>query len=492
MDHRQSRYNLWPLMTMAGLAVAGLAFRWASASSPDLPNLWPILAACVALLMPIGLALLASGGLPDQRAALTALMGVFALGMGSIGYLLTGFAFEFGGVGLVSSLPGVNKLIWEWSFLDKDWGLGWGMLGLRGFALSAEAAQPQGYALFFSQLAPLAVAVLLPLLALRGRARAAVLIVTIAIVSMVIYPVVGNWVWGGGWLANLGVNMGLGHGFVDFAGSGTIHLVGASAALAGLLVFRASRHSGSSSSIIRMPPVHLPLLAILGSFLALVGWIGLALSNPLLVGADVAWSIVAVNLVLAAAGGSLMSFLYSWFTTGTGNVFMTIRGLICGLVAISAACPFVPAWAALLIGAVAGLLLPPMAYVFIHLFKLADTSLILPMHGLSAVWGIIAVGIFADGQYGVGWNGVGLGTYLGVSTQGVTGYLASPGLQADFPQQLYAQIIGLLAIALFSFLVAWLTFKVMSMIVAAWEGAGLELGNPAEAEGPLAATAINC
>ena len=186
-----------------------------------------------------------------------------------------------------------------------------------------------------------------------------------------------------------------------------------------------------------------------------------------------------------------MSFLYSWFATGTSNVFMTVRGAICGLVAISAACAFVPAWAALFIGAFAGLLLPPMAYVFIHLLKLADTSLILPMHGLGAVWGLIALGIFADGQYGVGWNGVGLGASVGVSAQGVTGYLAAPGLQADFPQQLYAQLIGLVAIAVFSFLAGFVAFKVMSMIIAAWEGAGLELGNPVEAEGPLAATATN-
>ena len=109
MKHRQSRCTLWPVIALAGLAGTGLGFRWASTASPDLPNLWPILAGSLALLLPIGLALLASGGLPDQRAVTAAMLGVLALGVGSIGYLLTGFAFEFGGVGLVSSLPGLDK-----------------------------------------------------------------------------------------------------------------------------------------------------------------------------------------------------------------------------------------------------------------------------------------------------------------------------------------------------------------------------------------------
>jgi len=315
-----------------------------------------------------------------------------------------------------------------------------------------------------SQIAPLAVAVLLPLLALRGRVRAVVLIVGSLLTAMVLYPLVGNWVWGGGWLANLGVNMGLGHGFVDFAGGGTAHLLGAAVALAALLAFPAPRRGPAADEPPQMPAIHLPVLAVLGAMLALVGWIGLPFVNPLLAEAHIAWPLVVVNLLMAAAGKAVLALAYSWFTTGVANVFMTSRGLVCGLVAISAACPFVPAWAALLIGAFAGLLLPLMSYVFTYVFRLADDSLVLPTHGVSAIWGLLAVGLFADGRYGRGWNGVGLGQYLSATGQGVTGLLTPAGVPSDFPQQFYSQIIGLVAIGLFAFFVAWAVFKVLYLL----------------------------
>jgi len=225
-----------------------------------------------------------------------------------------------------------------------------------------------------------------------------------------------------------------------------------------------------------MPAIHLPVLAVLGAMLALVGWIGLPFVNPLLAEAHIAWPLVVVNLLMAAAGGAVLALAYSWFTTGVANVFMTSRGLVCGLVAISAACPFVPAWAALLIGAFAGLLLPLMSYVFTYVFRLTDDSLVLPAHGVSAIWGLLAVGLFADGRYGRGWNGVGLGQYLSATGQGVTGLLTPAGVPSDFPQQLYSQIIGLAAIGLFAFLVAWAVFKVLYLLGG--------LGDRAEDQGP--------
>jgi len=447
---------------MVLMAFGQVAFRWSSDPSEPAALSWTIFAACLALLVPIGLALLSAGGWFDYRSAEVALLCLVGLALAVVGYFLTGFAFQFGGVGLVSSSPDLHGLFWEWSFLDISWGLGWGMVGLRGFALGGEAANPTAYMLFISQIAPLSVAVLLPLLALRGRVKAVVLVVSSLLNAMVLYPVVGNWVWGGGWLANLGVNLGLGHGFVDFAGAGTVHLLGAVAALAALAVFPAPREQPALDDLPQMPPLHLPVLAVLGSALALVGWIGLPFVNPLLGEAHLAWSVVVVNLLMSAAGGAMLALSYSWFTTGVANVFMTCRGLVCGLVAISAAAPFVSAWAALLIGAFAGLLLPLMSYLFTYVFRLADDSLVLPVYGVSATWGLLAVGLFADGRYGRGWNGVGLEQYLNTVGQGVTGLLTPASVRPDFPQQFYAQLIGLLAIGLFTFAVAWLTFKILS------------------------------
>jgi hypothetical protein len=236
MSGKCSNRNRWCLAVVMLFMFFTMASRWPSSPSLDPLVAWSLLAACVAMWVPMGLALLASGGLTEQRAALTALMALAALTVASIGYLSTGFAFQFGGLGLINRSPDLSQLIWEWSPFDKDWGLGWGVIGLRGFFLGADASHPQSYALFLSQLAPLSVAVLLPLLALRGRVKPLVLVVGAALLSMVVYPIVGNWVWGGGWLANLGLNLGLGHGFVDFSGAGTTHLIGATTALAGLLV----------------------------------------------------------------------------------------------------------------------------------------------------------------------------------------------------------------------------------------------------------------
>jgi Amt family ammonium transporter len=456
---------------------------------------WLILAGCLAFLVPIGLTLMASGAASEDRAANVALTSLAAIGLGVLGYFACGFAFQFGGIGLFSELPGVEDLIWEWSFLDVGWGPGWGMLGLKGFFLGGEADNPAAYALFFSQLALVTTAVLIPALSLRGRVKAIVIVLGALLLSAAIYPILGNWIWGGGWLAHLGSNLELGHGFVDFAGAGLVNLVGGTAALAGILVFKLQRGEKrpspeavsplsaralsvppSEREVAEMPPVHLPLLAILGSLLLVVGWLGWALASPLNALTDISPAVVAVNLLLAAAGGTLVATLYSWFTTGRADVLMATRGLAIGLVSISAAVSFVPPWAALLTGAVAGLLLPLTIYLLGYLLRLDDSTAAVSMHGLGGLLGLLALGFFADGRYGAGWNGIGATEYLGVLGQGVSGYFTARGFQPDWPSQLYAQLVGLGAIFVLTFVLTWLLFQVLRGLIQAWEGTGLELG----------------
>jgi Amt family ammonium transporter len=456
---------------------------------------WLILAGCLAFLVPIGLTLMASGAASEDRAANVALTSLAAIGLGVLGYFACGFAFQFGGIGLFSELPGVEDLIWEWSFLDVGWGPGWGMLGLKGFFLGGEADNPAAYALFFSQLALVTTAVLIPALSLRGRVKAIVIVLGALLLSAAIYPILGNWIWGGGWLAHLGSNLELGHGFVDFAGAGLVNLVGGTAALAGILVFKLQRGEKrpspeavsplsaralsvppSEREVAEMPPVHLPLLAILGSLLLVVGWLGWALASPLNALTDISPAVVAVNLLLAAAGGTLVATLYSWFTTGRADVLMATRGLAIGLVSISAAVSFVPPWAALLTGAVAGLLLPLTIYLLDYLLRLDDSTAAVSMHGLGGLLGLLALGFFADGRYGAGWNGIGATEYLGVLGQGVSGYFTARGFQPDWPSQLYAQLVGLGAIFVLTFVLTWLLFQVLRGLIQAWEGTGLELG----------------
>ncbi len=444
--------------------IGGLALN--STQTPEATLAWPLLAGCLAFLIPAGLILLASGGMPEEKAVPTAMMGLAATGLALAGYLACGFALQFGGIGLVSDLPGLGGLIWEWSPLDATWGTGWGTLGLKGFFLQKGADTPMAYALFFSQLPLVITASLIPLLTLRKRARPFALVPAVLLIAAVVYPVIGNWVWGGGWLANLGLNLELGHGFVDFAGSGLVHLLGGVAALGGILAF--GLRSEETKQPAQMPPVHLPLLAILGSLLLLIGWLGLVFSNPLYTSNEgLPSSLLAVNVVLAASGSLLVAMLYTWFTTGGADVLMAARGLAAGLIAISAACPFVPPWAALIIGAVAGLLLPLGIYLVEYLLRLDDPAAAIATHGLSGLWGLLAVAIFADGIYGAGWNGVGAEEYLGIAGQGVSGLLVASGFQLDWPNQLYAQLTGIGTIAILAFTLTWLFFKMLDVLIKA-------------------------
>ena len=437
---------------------------FAQASEADLA--WPLLAGCLAFLIPAGFTLLASGGMPEEKAVPTAMMGLTVTGLALVGYLACGFALQFGGIGLISNLPGLGGLIWEWSPLDATWGTGWGTLGLKGFFLQKGADTPLAYALFFSQLPLVITASLIPLLTLRKRAKSFALVPGALLIAAVIYPIIGNWVWGGGWLANLGSNLELGHGFVDFAGSGLVHLLGGVAALGGILAF--GHRSENMEEPAQMPPVHLPLLAILGSLLLLIGWLGLVFSNPLYMSNEgLPSSLMAVNVVLAASGSLLVAMLYTWFTTGKADVLMAARGLAAGLIAISAACPFVPPWAALIIGAVAGLLLPLGIYLVEYLLRLDDSAAAIATHGLSGLWGLLALAIFADGIYGAGWNGIGAEEYLGIAGQGVSGYLVASGFQLDFPKQLFAQLAGIATIAILAFVLAWLFFKTLDVLIKA-------------------------
>ncbi|MBC8264804.1 MAG: hypothetical protein H8E47_11845 [Anaerolineales bacterium] len=431
---------------------------------------WSLLAGCLAFLIPVGFTLLASGGMPEEKAVSTAMMGLVVTGLALVGYLACGFALQFGGIGLVSDLPGLGGLIWEWSPLDVTWGSGWGTLGLKGFFLQKGADTPLAYTLFFSQLPLVITASLIPMLTLRKRAKSSTIALGALLIAVVVYPVIGNWAWGGGWLANLGSNLALGHGFVDFAGSGIVHLLGGVTALSGILAFgfrSPLRKQGEREEAepAQMPPVHLPLLAILGSLLLLIGWLGLVFSNPLHISNEaLPRPLMAVNIVLAASGSLLAAMLYAWFTTGGADVLMAARGLAAGLIAISAACPFVPPWTALTIGALAGLLLPLGIYVVEYLLRLDDPAAAIATHGLSGLWGLLAVAIFADGIHGAGWNGIGAEEYLGIAGQGVSGYFVASGFQLDFPNQLYAQLAGIATVIIFSSVLAWVTFKALHLL----------------------------
>jgi ammonium transporter, Amt family len=441
------------LLPAAAVAQSGPATAAAttSAATTNAPLFWYVLAASASLLVPAGLVLIGVAGLEHERAWQAALGAMGAIGLAGLAYWAIGFALQFGGVGLVYVRPDLRNLVWEWSPLPADWGIGWGVAGLSGWFLSGDVTGLT-YALFLGHLPWVFTAALLPVLALRGRAPATAALLLALVISAVVYPLAGNWVQGGGWLSALGRNLALGHGFVDPGGAGTVFLTSAAFTLAALAVWGARRNALTVDS--GPPPTYQPLLTSIGSLLMIAGVLGWLWSNPLQVEvlSDLALLRGSVNVVLAAVGGVLVPLLYTWFVTGLSDPTLSARGLAAGAIAGLAMAPFVQPGMALLAGVLAGATVPLVTFILDHLLRLDDATGVVVVGGLPAMLGLLMLGIFADGVAGAGWQLTGVASYLGVTGQGVAGLFVASNYQADFPGQLQAQVAGIVALGLWGFL----------------------------------------
>lgn len=426
------------------------------------PVFWYLLAAALALLVPVGLVLIGVSGLAPELAWRAGLAAVGALGFAGLAYWMFGFALQFGGVGLVYTNPGLRDLVWEWSPLPQDWGAGWGVAGLAGWFLSGGALSELTYALFLAHLPWVFTAAILPVMALRGRAPAPAAFLLALLLGGLIYPIAGNWVQGGGWLGALGRNLNLGHGFVDVGGAGTVFLLAASFALAALVVWTPRRAPATAA----LPPTYQPLLTVVGSLLLLAGVLGWLWANPLQVEVLTGAALLrgSTGILLAAVGGALAPLLYTWFVAGGADPTMTARGLAAGAIAGLAAAPFLQLGPLLLTGVLAGATVPFLTYVADHLLGIDDATGVVVVAALPAVTGLLLAGIFADGAAGSGWQMAGVGAHLGVTGQGVSGLLTAAGFQRDFPGQFQAQVIGVVALSLWGFLTGLLVCTPLALL----------------------------
>jgi ammonium transporter, Amt family len=443
----------------------------------------------LAFLAPIGFALLAAATGPAERVPDVALAALLALGLSCVTYFACGFAFQFGGLGLWHPDPAYESLNVYWSAFGSDYGRGWGMLGLRGFGLSDGVGTPAAFRLFLAQLPLVTTATMIPLLALRRRVNAVISLLAGLLVALLIYPALGNWMWGGGWLSQLGANLDLGHGALDMGGAGPVHLAGGALALVAIVVFLPRRQvSDARSAPIPLPDAHLPVLGILGALLLVVGWWGVILVQPLPDWSTLSTELTGMNLMLAAAAAALLPGLYTWFAAGRPDPIMVARGLAAGVIAVSAGAPFMATWSALLVGSIAGVLVPISTYVILEKLRLDDSGGMIAMHGVGGIIGLLAPAFFATGLYGAGWNMVGRADYLGVVDQGVTGLLAAAGRQPDWPGQLTAQASAVGASIIFPGLLAFILFQAVHRLIRAWQPIGPESPEPAVLQEEAAST----
>jgi ammonium transporter, Amt family len=408
---------------------------------------WTLLAGFLVMFMQAGFAMVEAGFTRAKNAAHTMSMNFMIYPIGMLGFWICGYAFQMGGVGAVSALGGTAPLNHELTV--TLFGHPFGLLGLKGFFLSGGTYDVGVFALFLFQMVFMDTAGTIPTGAMAERWKFSAFIVFGFFMSMVVYPIFANWVWGAGWLSQLGAQFGLGHGHVDFAGSSVVHLVGGVAALAGALVIgpRIGKYSSTGESM-PMPGHDLPM-ALAGTFILAFGWFGF---NPgsTLAGGDLRIAVVATNTMLAGTGGAVAAMFYVWKRLGKPDPSMLCNGLLAGLVAITAPCAFVNSVSAVIIGAIAGVLVVESVLFIDRKLKIDDPVGAISVHGVCGAFGVLSVGVFADGAYGDGWNGV-PGTVKGL-------------LYGD-PSQLAAQAVGTITCIVWVFTLFFIFFKVVEAVM---------------------------
>ncbi len=427
--------------------------------------LWMILGGFLVFFMQAGFALVETGFTRNKNVVHTMMMNMMVFCIGAIGYWLVGFAFQFGAVNAAyPEVARVGVIAGEWAHSPitlGDW-TGFlaeplirfgqfGVLGGSGVLLAGFGANAGLLAFFLFQMVFMDTAATIPTGSMAERLKFSGFVWMSLWVSMFIYPVLGGWIWGGGWLQNLGRSVGLGNGAVDFAGSGPVHMIGGAIALAGAIVIgpRIGKFNkdGSANTI----PGHSISLGILGTIILFFGWFGFNPGSSLgFVGGFRNLAVIAaINTLMAGAAGGISAMTYAWLLgpTKKPDASMSVNGILAGLVAITAPCAFVDSWAAVVIGLIAGLIVC-WATALLDKLKIDDPVGAVPVHFFNGAWGVLAVGIFANGNPDTAaWNGV---------ESAVTGLLYGG------TSQIFAQLAEVVSIFVFAFGLSYVFFKVLA------------------------------
>ncbi len=395
---------------------------------------WTLIAGFLVMFMQAGFALVETGLTRAKNANHTMMMNFMVYGFGLFAFWVCGFAIQMGGGAPYSTLGGITGLNGEYSI--SVFGKPFGLWGTHGFFLSHGGAYDVGaMVMFLFQMVFMDTALTIVTGTCAERWKFAAFAVSSVFMGAITYPLYANWAWGGGWLAQLGSNYGLGHGYADFAGSGVVHSVGGLTALAigmqiGPRIGKYTR-SGKANAL----PGHDIVLVLTGCFILAFGWFGFNPGSTLAASGNGALRIasIAVNTMLAGCTGSFGAILYMWMRYGKPDASMAGNGLLAGLVAI----------------------------------RVDDCVGAISVHGTCGLWGVISVGLFADGtsNYGGSWNGV---------NGSVTGLFYGDA------SQLVAQFIGVGTLVGFVFTLSYVAGWIIDGIIghrvsASDELAGLDI-----------------
>jgi Amt family ammonium transporter len=409
---------------------------------------WLMVGGFLVMFMQTGFALLETGLCRAKNAAHTMAMNFVIYGVGMLGFWACGYAFQMGGIGALAYYNGPDILhnMVEFSLFGKPFKI----LGYKGFFLAGDANDMSVLGMFLFQMVFMDTAATIPTGAMAERWKFSAFMIYGLFMSAILYPIYACWVWGGGWLSQLGVNFGLGNGHMDFAGSSVVHMTGGITALTGAMVLGPRigkfNQDGSANAI----PGHNIPMVVVGTLILAFGWFGFNAGSTL-AATDGRLASVAVCTMLASAAGCCSSILYMWAVFGKPDPTMGCNGLLAGLVAITAPCAFVNPISAVIIGGLAGIIVV-WAVLFVEkVLKVDDPVGAVSVHGVCGAFGCLCIGLFADGVYGAGWNGVTNKTPLGLFYGG--GF-----------EQLIAQCIGVITNVLWVFPVSFLFFKFVDLV----------------------------
>src|SRR5258707_572582 len=430
---------------------------------------WTLVTGFLVMFMQAGFAMVESGLCRVKNANHTYMTNFFVYSCGLLAYWLIGFAIQMGGAAGNANLGGLQTLTPEHSF--TLFGTAWGVFGGAGMFLVGHTYDVGVMVIFLFEMVFMDTALTIVTGACAERWKFITFAVASVLMGAFTYPLFGNWAWGAGWLSQLGTNLGLGKGYCDFAGSGVVHAVGGLTALAVTLIIGPRigkfNRDGSSNAIIG----HDISAVLIGCFILAFGWFGFNPGSTLGASANGNLRIgsIAVNTMLAGCTGTFGAILYMWCLKGKPDASMSGNGLLAGLVAITAPSGFVSTVGAAIIGLVAGVLVCLSCAFIEKVMKVDDPVGAISVHGTNGLWGVLSIGLFADGtsNYGGSWNGV---------TGSVTGIFYG----ADGWGQLAAQLVGVSTLLGFVFTFSFLLnlgleFFLGQRVSAETEVAGLDL-----------------